>query len=110
MGGSIEYINNNGIINNCEFIENRADNAGGAIDFDGTGAIKNSNFVGNVTAERSAIYNSGKLELDNNTIETEYAEIYNDCLIVSPTTLTVLNNETVIGFLIKILKLHHFSG
>ena len=87
--------NLNVVINNTEFINNKAGRTGGAIDNYAKLTIVDSKFIDNKAGDKSnSIYSSSILALENNIINTTYAEIVNDGIISSTVNATVLENKT----------------
>ena len=86
------------VIDDCKFNDNHATYGGAVAAWNGDAVtiltVSNSEFEGNVAPNGSAIYNDGNLTLQGNTINTAYAEIYNDGIILSDVNAVVLNNET----------------
>ena len=70
-GGAIYYEDNNGTVNNCNFLDNTA-SYGGAIytkyNYRRHTDIENSTFSGNNATNGSAIYNNGTLYVNNITL------------------------------------------
>ena len=103
-GGAIHSSCSNSTIVNCNFINNTANN-GGAIHNFGSITVSNSKFKDNNASKGVAIYNDvysqisiGTINLNNNTysgINNGKTYIYNIGTILTPVTITVLENKTV---------------
>ena len=98
VGGAVCWLDDTNLtISDSEFSENEAI-FGGAIYAAGDVSIANSIFEDNVADVGNAIcVFEGKLSLENNTINTEAADIYvsESATIVSYVNVTVLGNTTV---------------
>ena len=89
---------------NCNFINNTANNGGAIYNF-GSITVSNSKFKDNNASKGVAIYNDvysqisiGTINLNNNTysgINNGKTYIYNIGTILTPVTITVLENKTV---------------
>ena len=103
--GSAIYNSGSGLtVNNCSFINNTANNGGAIYNF-GSITVSNSKFKDNNASKGVAIYNDvysqisiGTINLNNNTysgINNGKTYIYNIGTILTPVTITVLENKTV---------------
>ena len=103
-GGAIHSSCSNSTIVNCNFINNTANNGGAIYNF-GSITVSNSKFKDNNASKGVAIYNDvysqisiGTINLNNNTysgINNGKTYIYNIGTILTPVTITVLENKTV---------------
>ena len=104
-GAGAIYNSGSGLtVSNCSFINNTANN-GGAIHNFGSITVSNSKFKDNNASKGVAIYNDvysqisiGTINLNNNTysgINNGKTYIYNIGTILTPVTITVLENKTV---------------
>ena len=103
-GGAIHSSCSNSTIVNCNFINNTANNGGAIYNF-GSITVSNSKFKDNNASKGVAIYNDvysqisiGTINLNNNTysgINNGKTYIYNIGTILTPVTITVLENKSV---------------
>ena len=102
--GAIHSSCSNSTISSCNFINNTANNGGAIYNF-GSITVSNSKFKDNNASKGVAIYNDvysqisiGTINLNNNTysgINNGKTYIYNIGTILTPVTITVLENKTV---------------
>ena len=103
-GGAIYNTCSDSTISSCNFINNTANNGGAIYNF-GSITVSNSKFKDNNASKGVAIYNDvysqisiGTINLNNNTysgINNGKTYIYNIGTILTPVTITVLENKTV---------------
>ena len=97
-GGAIFNYGPNCTIKDSMFTNNSASNAGGAIFNHGISCtVVNTTFINN-SAIKGVIYNIGTITLNNNGysgIIGNKTYIYNEGIILSPVTITVLGNQTI---------------
>ena len=103
-GGVIYNTCSDSTISSCNFINNTANNGGAIYNF-GSITVSNSKFKDNNASKGVAIYNDvysqisiGTINLNNNTysgINNGKTYIYNIGTILTPVTITVLENKTV---------------
>ena len=102
--GAIYNAGSDSTMMNCNFINNIANNGGAIYNF-GSITVSNSKFKDNNASKGVAIYNDvysqisiGTINLNNNTysgINNGKTYIYNIGTILTPVTITVLENKTV---------------
>ena len=103
-GGAIDNFGS-GSMTNCSFVNNSASRDGGAI-YTGVSIVTiiNSKFKNNNASNGTVIYNyrsldyNGTINLNNNTysgISNGKTHIYNEGIILTPVTITVLGNKTL---------------
>ena len=90
----IEQTTGESSIDKSVFINNTAVNGGAVGIVNNKVSIKNSNFTNNSATNGRAIFNNGTLELSNNNITSNVAEIVSVGKITSLINVTVLQNTT----------------